>query len=130
MEDLGSFFHRYVDAHLKLDGAALDEFYHFPCLINDLSGVHAISSADDLHAYHESFFEELKNADLAMAKSMVIEQHSSLPGGARGVVSFRFGNSENNLIFDCDYAFALLKHDDKWSIVFAQLDEIRYSDLY
>jgi hypothetical protein len=130
MQYLGNFFHRYVDAHLKLDERALDEFYHFPCLINDLSGVHAIATADDLHNYHQSFFEELKNADLAMAKSMVVEQHSSLPGGARVIVSFRFGNSENNLIFDCDYAFALLKQEDKWRIVFAQLDEIRYSDLY
>ncbi|MEE3046839.1 MAG: hypothetical protein VX620_16430 [Pseudomonadota bacterium] len=130
MEDLGSFFRRYVDAHLKLDEGALDEFYHFPCLINDLSGVHAISKAEDLHKYHQSFFDELKNADLAMAKSMVVEQHSALPGGARSIVSFRFGNSENNLIFDCDYAFALLKQDEKWKVVFAQLDEIRYSDLY
>ncbi|MBX2829835.1 MAG: hypothetical protein KTR23_01450 [Rhodospirillales bacterium] len=130
MEDLGSFFRRYVDAHLKLEENALDEFYHYPSLINDLSGVHAISSAEDLHTYHQSFFEELKNADLAMAKSMVIEQHSALPGGARAIVSFRFGNTENNLIFDCDYAFALLKQDEKWKVVFAQLDEIRFSDLY
>ena len=130
MEDLGSFFHRYVDAHLKLEEDALDEFYHYPSLINDLSGVHAISSVDNLHTYHQSFFEELKNADLAMAKSIVIEQHSALPGGARAIVSFRFGNSENNLIFDCDYAFALLKQEDKWKVVFAQLDEIRFSDLY
>ncbi len=130
MEDLGSFFRRYVDAHLKLEENALDDFFHFPCLINDLSGVQAIGSSDDLHKYHHSFFDELKNADLAMAKSMVIEQHSALPGGARAIVSFRFGNSENNLIFDCDYAFALLKQDDKWKVIFAQLDEIRYSDLY
>ncbi|MDG4719850.1 hypothetical protein [Thalassospira aquimaris] len=130
MEDLGSFFRRYVDAHLKLEEDVLDEFFHFPCLINDLSGVHAIGQSGDLHTYHQSFFEELRNADLAMAKSMVVEQHSSLPGGARAIVSFRFGNSENNLIFDCDYAFALLKQDEKWKRFFAQLDEIRYSDLY
>ncbi|MCC9620255.1 hypothetical protein LPB41_01015 [Thalassospira sp. MA62] len=130
MEDLGSFFRRYVNAHLKLDEQALDEFYHFPSLINDLSGVHAIASPDDLHAYHASFFAELKTADLAMAKAMVIEQHSALPGGSRAIVSFRFGNSGNSLIFDCDYAFSMLKHDDSWKIIFAQLDEIRYSDLY
>lgn len=130
MEDLGSFFRRYVDAHLKLEETALDGFYHYPSLINDLSGVHAISSIEELHAYHQSFFEELKNADLSIAKSILVEQHSALPGGARAIVSFRFGNSENNLIFDCDYAFALLKQDEKWQIVFAQLDEIRYSDLY
>ncbi|WP_417804473.1 hypothetical protein [Thalassospira lucentensis] len=130
MEDLGSFFRRYADAHLKLEKSALDEFYHYPSLINDLAGVHAIGSVEELHTYHQSFFDELKNADLSVAKSILIEQHSSLPGGARAIVSFRFGNSENNLIFDCDYAFALLKLDDKWKIVFAQLDEIRYSDLY
>ncbi|WP_033068547.1 hypothetical protein [Thalassospira australica] len=130
MEDLGNFFRRYVDAHLKLEENALDEFFHFPCLINDLSGVHAIANSSDLHTYHHSFFDELKNADLAKAKSMLVEQHSALPGGARVIVSFRFGNSENNLIFDCDYAFALLKQDEQWKVVFAQLDEIRYSDLY
>ncbi len=130
MEDLGSFFRRYADAHLKFEADALDAFYHFPCLINDLMGVHAIGSVEDLHTYNQSFFDELKNADLAMAKSMLVEQHSALPGGSRAIVSFRFGNSENNLIFDCDYAFALLKQDEKWKIVFAQLDEIRYSDLY
>jgi len=83
MEDLGNFFRRYVDAHLKLEENALDDFFHFPCLINDLSGVQAIANSSDLHKYHQSFFEELKNADLAMAKSMVVEQHSALPGGAR-----------------------------------------------
>ena len=73
MEDLGSFFRRYVDAHLKLEQTALDEFYHYPSLINDLSGVHAISSVEDLHTYHQSFFEELKTADLAKAMGLILQ---------------------------------------------------------
>ena len=59
MEDLGSFFRRYVDAHLKLEQTALDEFYHYPSLINDLSGVHAISSVEDLHTYHPVSYTHL-----------------------------------------------------------------------
>lgn len=55
-----------------------------------------------------------------MAKSMLVEQHSALPAD-RAIVSFRFGNSENNLIFDCDYAFALLKQDETWKIVLPSL---------
>ncbi|RCK49897.1 hypothetical protein TH25_12885 [Thalassospira profundimaris] len=130
MEDLTSFFHRYGDAHLKLSADALEPFFHLPCLINDLGGVHAISSKHDLAAYHAPFVEELAKARLALCKAMLTEQHSSLPGGARAVVSFRFGNEANDLIFDCDYAFALMRVDQDWKIVFAQLDEIRYSDLY
>ncbi len=130
MEDLTSFFHRYGDAHLKLSADALEPFFHLPCLINDLNGVHAISSQDDLAAYHAAFIEELSKARLALCKAMLTEQQSALPGGARASVSFRFGNEANNLIFDCDYAFALMRVDQDWKIVFAQLGEIRYSDLY
>jgi len=130
MEDLTRFFHRYGDAHLKLTADTLEPFFHIPCLINDLGGVHAIANTNDLAEYHAPFLAELKQARLAMCKAMLIEQHSALPGGARAVVSFRFGNQDNDLIFDCDYAFALLRVDQNWKIVFAQLGEIRYSDLY
>ena len=130
MEDLTSFFHRYGDAHLKLSAEALEPFYHIPSLINDLGGVHAISSIEDLAKYHAPFMAELKQARLAMCKAMLTEQNSALPGGARALVSFRFGNENNDLIFDCDYSFALLRHEQDWKIVFAQLGEIRYSDLY
>lgn len=130
MENLVNFFHRYADAHLQFDSEKLAPFFHFPSLINDLGGVHAISNREDLAAYHKSFLEELQNAKLAMAKAMVIDQQSALPGGAKAVVSFRFGNEDNNLIFDCDYSFALLRVEQDWKILFAQLGEIRYSDLY
>ncbi|MFH1804241.1 MAG: hypothetical protein ABID63_05055 [Pseudomonadota bacterium] len=130
MEDLSSFFHRYADAYLRFDPTVMEEFFHFPCLINDLGGVHAIADAAALRQYHIPFFAELKNADLAMSKAMLTDQQSALPGGARALVSFRFGNRDNNLIFDCDYSFALLRHDSHWKIVFAQLGEIRYSDLF
>ena len=62
MEDLGSFFRRYADAHLKFEADALDAFYNFPCLINDLMGVHAIGSVEDLHKYNQSFFAPARTA--------------------------------------------------------------------
>ena len=65
ISELKNFFIEYSQAYLTFDADMLVEFFYFPSIIHDLSGIHLIKDTLDLKAYEQKFLEQLQQLQIA-----------------------------------------------------------------
>lgn len=126
ISEIKDFFNDYAKTYLTFDVDSLANFFHFPCLIHDLSGIHLLTNVQDLRAYEQKFLLTLKEWQIHKIENEIIEHDSShsLTNALGCKVSFKFFDKKNILLLGIDYNYSLIK-DERWQILFARLGVIR-----
>jgi hypothetical protein len=126
ISEINIFFEEYAQTYLTFDADGLVKFFNFPSLIHDLSGVHLLKDENDLKIYEKNFLDNLKQRKIEKIKKELLE-HSftqQLPNGIGCKIAYKLFDKNDQLIFDFDYTYSLVKNE-AWKILFARLGAVR-----
>ncbi len=131
MNSLEQYFKSYSAAYLTFNSDALLPFFHYPCVIHDLNGVHVIDTEDSLRLYERSMLDLLRVNGVSTIESRVKymkASESSLPT-LNCTVEYILRDSSEHILLDFDYDYVLIKEANTWVILFAQIGMLRISNV-
>jgi len=127
MNSLEKYFEAYAACYLTFDCDALLNFFHYPCIIHDMGGVHLIDSEEALRLYERPMLEQLRSHDATFVKSEV--KHMKIAAHPLSSLSCTVGyilrNSDGKILLDFDYDYVLVGEEGAWQILFAQIGLLR-----
>ncbi|EKD54805.1 MAG: hypothetical protein ACD_60C00043G0006 [uncultured bacterium] len=126
ISEINIFFKKYAQAYLAFNSDVLVEFFHFPSLIHDLSGIHLLKNENDLKTYEKNFLENLKKQKISKIENELLQYDFSqqLPNAIGCKLAYKLFDVNNQLLIDFDYTYSLVKNKE-WQILFARLGAVR-----
>jgi hypothetical protein len=129
MNDLQRYFELYSAAYLTFDAEALVPFFHYPCIVHDLAGVHVLDSDEAVCRYEKLMLEMLRSNDVCFIDCQVRRyRNSESPLESLScTLSYDLRNSKKETVLDFDYHYVLLGDVGAWKILFAEIGGVRAS---
>lgn len=131
INSIEQYFEAYAACYLTFDANVLIPFFHYPCIVHDLGGVHLIDSDEALRLYERSMLELLRSNDATFVKSKVkhvkVATHSLCSLSC--TVEYILRDSSGKTLLDFDYDYVLVGEEGAWRILFAQIGPLRSSSI-
>lgn len=131
MDKVEQFFDTYTISFLKYNPALLPAFYHQPCLIYDVEGVHVLDSAQAVIDYESPILEALQGKLVNKVEYKISQSKPSpgIPESFQCAVAYDFQSQRGESILDLDFDYVLAAKGSDLCMVYGQCGTIRVNKL-